>query len=76
LLPIGWVGNNEDIVRNWTGVKPKHHNAWGSCFGHAKRKGLLEELPVRRPNERVKSHARRQNLYRRIKPRSLEDDFS
>jgi hypothetical protein len=75
-LPLGWVGNNEDIVRDWTGVQPKHPNAWGSCFGHAKRKGLLTELPDRRPNEGVKAHARRQNLYIRVKPHRLEDDFS
>jgi hypothetical protein len=65
-LQKGWIGNNETIRKAWTGVQPRHHNAWGSCFGHAKRKGLLQELTTRVPNENVKSRARRQNLYKRV----------
>jgi hypothetical protein len=67
-LPLGWIGNCETISKAWTGVQPRHHNAWGSCWGHAKRKGLLVELVVKVPNANVKSHARRQNLYERVTP--------
>jgi hypothetical protein len=67
-LPIGWIGNCESISKVWTGVQPKHHNAWGSCWGHAKKKGLLRELVTRVPNTNVKSNARRQNLYERVAP--------
>jgi len=69
-LPLGWIGNNETIMKAWTGVQPKHPNAWGSCLGHCKRKGLLRELGElgRVPNQRKPGHARRQCLYMRVGP--------
>ena len=65
-LPVGWVGTCEDIRRVWTGIVPKHHNAWGSCWGAAKRRGLLIELPDKVPMTAVKSHARKTHLHRRV----------
>jgi hypothetical protein len=69
-LPLGWIGNNETIMKEWKGVEPRHPNAWGSNLGHCKRKGLLRELPMKRPNERKPGHARRQCLYMRVAPSS------
>jgi hypothetical protein len=65
-LPSGWVGTCEDIRRDWRGVEPSHPNAWGSCWGGAKRRGLLVELPDRVAMTAVKSHARRTHLHRRV----------
>jgi hypothetical protein len=61
----GWVGTCEDIRRDWKGVRPRHHNAWGACWNTCKRKGLLAELPDQVQMQSVKSHARKTHLYRR-----------
>lgn len=63
-LPRGWIGLCEDIRKEWKGVYAPPQ-AWGACWGAAKRRGQLVELPSRIPMAGVKSHGRRTNLHRK-----------
>lgn len=67
-LPLGWEGTCEDIREHWKGVKPKHHNAWGSCWGSAVRAGLLVQLEAQTHMRALKSHARKTHFHRRVHP--------
>jgi hypothetical protein len=64
-LPHGWVGQCEDIRRNWVGKHP-HPNAWGSAWGVAFRRGLLRKLPIEAHMTARRSHGRRTHLYQRV----------
>jgi hypothetical protein len=64
-LPRGWEGTCEDIRRIWKGVRPKHPNAWGSCWGAAKRRGVLVELHKQVHMTAVRSHGRKTHIYRK-----------
>jgi hypothetical protein len=64
-LPRGWIGQCEDIRRDWTGPWPGHPNAWGASWNAAKRLGLLVELPDQVSMTGVKSHGRKTHLHRR-----------
>jgi hypothetical protein len=63
-LPRGWIGQCEDIRRNWKGTIP-HPNAWGANWNAAVKRGLLVELPIKVNMTGVKSHGRRTHLFRR-----------
>ena len=64
-LPHGWVGQCEDIRREWTGTIP-HPNAWGACCNTAIRRGLLRKLPIEASMTAVKSHGRKTRLLQRV----------
>jgi hypothetical protein len=64
-LPKGWEGQCEDIRKDWTGVRPTHHNAWGACWNGAVTRGLLMRLPTIVSMTGVKSHGRKTHKYRR-----------
>jgi hypothetical protein len=65
-LPRGWTGTCEDIRKVWKGILPNHHNAWGSCWGAAKRAGKLVELEQQVSMTAVKAHARKTHLFRKV----------
>jgi hypothetical protein len=65
-LPKGWVGQCEDIRKDWPGTRPRHPNAWGACWNGAVKRGLLKRLPQMVAMTGVRSHGRKTHLHERI----------
>ena len=70
-LPIGWEGTGEDIRFRLIEeglAAPRHHNAWGTVIGGARRSGLLARTGEWRPMRGDKAHGRETRVYRRVVP--------
>jgi hypothetical protein len=65
-LPLGWIGQCEDIRAVWRGVQPSHPNAWGACWRGCKELGLLVELDREEHMKSIKSNGRKTHLHRRV----------
>ena len=66
VLPVGWIGQNEDIRKTWSGPLPTHPNAWGTAWKKLKVKGRITELPFKKSMTAEKSHGRKTNLHKKI----------
>ena len=66
-LPAGFEGTGEDIRLELErqGLRPHHHNAWGSMVRRCMQLGLLKKTGKRRAMKTPKSHARPTDVYRR-----------
>jgi hypothetical protein len=67
-LPSDWIGSGEDIrlICQELGIKPKHHNGWGSVVGIAfKKHKLLRKTGKWVCMKERRSHARLTPQYAR-----------
>ncbi len=65
-LPIGWIGQCEDIREVWTGIPPKSHYCWGAAWNSCIKKGLLLDTGIETQMKAKRSNGRRTHLYRRV----------
>ena len=68
VLPRGWIGTNEEIIKLWKPEWPQPHcpQCWGSNWGAAVRRGELVMLPFRQPMKVPSSHKRSTELYKKV----------
>lgn len=64
-LPVGWIGTNETIRLNWSGVYAPPQ-AWGANWGAHVRRGRLVMLDQRIKMVGSLSNSRKTNLYQKV----------